>query len=896
MANDINNNGSLFNEEQLNEMSESQSNVLRSGPVTVLGMTFPNDEERRRFFRDELRKKLPELRKIEGFPIGEDDDIINLSDPPYYTASPNPWLNDFITQWEQEKTQLEAEGKRKTVFEVTEPYSSDVSEGKNNPVYMAHAYHTKVPHPAIMRYILHYTQPGDIVFDGFCGTGMTGVAANMCEDDALVSALGEKNAAVGKRHAICSDLSPYASTIAHFYNSSHDIKSLSDELHKIYNEVFEECRWMYTTKCGGEDALINFVVWSDVLVCPYCGATYNYWDVAKDDEHRCLADSFKCPDCGVTLTTKTSQKLFETQFDIDLKESTSVAKIVPVLIVCTGKSGKRYQIKPTQSDLDIIDRINNLVIPYYIPTQCLPDGYNIDQPKRSDNILKPYQFYTKRNLYTLSSFYDKVNKSRYSTALRYIFTSMIGRSTKMNRFSPRNFFYGGGGWCLTGLNGTLYVPLLPMEVSVLAQLSGKLNIINSLSQFLNHDANGVCVTSATHLTLKDNSIDYIFVDPPFGANIMYSDLNIIAESWLRVFTNNTSEAIVNEYQHKNLFDYQVLMNRSLREFYRVLKPGKWLTMEFSNTSAAVWNSIQNALQGVGFVVASVSALDKKQGSFKAVTTTTAVKQDLIISCFKPTAEMIERFETSGDIPENAWAFIEMLLSRLDTVVVRSGELQIMPERTPRILFDKLVSYYVAHGFAVPMSSQDFQQGLHERFIERDGMYFTPNQALEYEDQKKVIPVGAEISIYISSEREGIEWLRRQLIKPQTYSELTNNWMSMLQKPKKGDQIPELMDVLKENFIKEEDGKWVIPDRENQAHLTIMRNKRLRKQFDMFVEQAGRARKLTDTNLEALRYGFTECYKEKDFATIVKVAEKLPEALLMEDEVLLQFYDIAISRV
>lgn len=54
-------------------------------PVTCLGMTFESDEARRAYFREELRKKLPELRKIEGFPIGEDDDIINLSDPPYYT-------------------------------------------------------------------------------------------------------------------------------------------------------------------------------------------------------------------------------------------------------------------------------------------------------------------------------------------------------------------------------------------------------------------------------------------------------------------------------------------------------------------------------------------------------------------------------------------------------------------------------------------------------------------------------------------------------------------------------------------------------------------------------------------------------------------------------------------
>jgi hypothetical protein len=58
-------------------------------PVTVFGQTFTNEEERRIFFREELRKKLPDLKKIEGFPIGEDEDILNLSDPPYYTACPN---------------------------------------------------------------------------------------------------------------------------------------------------------------------------------------------------------------------------------------------------------------------------------------------------------------------------------------------------------------------------------------------------------------------------------------------------------------------------------------------------------------------------------------------------------------------------------------------------------------------------------------------------------------------------------------------------------------------------------------------------------------------------------------------------------------------------------------
>ena len=72
----------LFRDEEFEEVK------LTPEKVVCLGMEFESDEARRAYFREELRKKLPELRQIEGFPIGEDEDIINLSDPPYYTACP----------------------------------------------------------------------------------------------------------------------------------------------------------------------------------------------------------------------------------------------------------------------------------------------------------------------------------------------------------------------------------------------------------------------------------------------------------------------------------------------------------------------------------------------------------------------------------------------------------------------------------------------------------------------------------------------------------------------------------------------------------------------------------------------------------------------------------------
>src|SRR5690606_33775076 len=153
---------------------------------------------------------------------------------------------------------------------------------------------------------------------------------------------------------------------------------------------------------------------------------------------------------------------------------------------------------------------------------------------------------------------------------------------------------------------------------------------------------------------QKEKFDYIFLDPPFGSNLNYSELNFLWESWLKVWTNNKPEAVENSVQGKGLNEYRQIMTACFKEAYRVLKPGRWMTVEFSNTSAAVWNSIQTALMEAGFIVANVSALDKKQGSFKAVTTPTAVKQDLVISAYKPNDGFEERFLKVATTEDGVW--------------------------------------------------------------------------------------------------------------------------------------------------------------------------------------------------------------------------------------------------
>lgn len=347
----------LFDAEEMGRITPNDIWEEKDHLVTCLGIEFPNEDARCEYFREELRKKLPELRQIEGFPIGKDDDIIQMSDPPYYTACPNPWLNDFIGQWEEEKKQLEAEGKRKANFEVKEPYASDVSEGKSNAIYMAHSYHTKVPHPAIMRYILHYTQPGDIVFDGFAGTGMTGVAAGKCSD---VSELQQYSihGDTGIRHCILGDLSPIASFISYNFNNPVYNRYFLAKAKQIAEQVSEKYGYFYKTKHKNLGyGVISYVIWSDELTCENCGHEMSYWTESLDKDNN-IKDNIICPQCGSIINKSHNTIARETVVSIN-GDVAFVPKKRPVLI-CYKYNGKRYTKEPDAHDYQLIQEIESL--------------------------------------------------------------------------------------------------------------------------------------------------------------------------------------------------------------------------------------------------------------------------------------------------------------------------------------------------------------------------------------------------------------------------------------------------------------------------------------------------------------------------------------------------------
>ncbi len=906
-----------------------------AGPVECLGQTFPNDQARREHFLKLLAEKLkdPAFRQQEGFPQGTDEAILAMSDPPYYTACPNPWLADFVKNYGKPYDP--------SVPYRREPLAIDVSVGKTDPIYKAHSYHTKVPHLAIVPSILHYTEPGDLVLDGFAGSGMTGVAAAWCGSapDAYRRELelewkkqGRAAPKWGARRAILNDLSPAATFIAANYTIPFDVEAFARAGKQLLDELEAEIGWMYETlhTDGKTKGRIEYTVWSEVFTCPECAGEVNFLDEALDDGSKRVRETFPCPHCGAELNKDRLERVLENRIDPATGQPWQRVKFKPVLISYTiGKT--RYEKAPDADDLARLNEIEALPLPAAVPTSRFPieamyHGSRI-APKGFTHI---HHFFLPRAAQAMGRLWAKARAhpdARLRAFLLFMVEQAIWGLSVLNRYGPTHFSQVN-----RMLTGVYYVASQHAECSPWYNLSGKLDRLAKAFRTLKVGAGETAISTGTaaRLPLPDDSVDYIFTDPPFGENIYYADLNFLVESWHGVTTDAKPEAIIDRFKHKALPEYQHLMQRCFAEYHRVLKPGRWMTVVFSNSKASVWNAIQVALQQAGFVVAEVTALDKQQGSYRQVTSTTAVKQDLVISAYKPNGGLEQRFRERGASEASAWDFVETHLKYLPVAKLKGGAMEFIVERDPRRIYDRMVAWFVRHDAPVPLDSQDFQEGLRQRFVERDGMIFTSELAAEYDKKRAQVAQAPQMELFVSDEKSAIDWLADFLKKrPATYQEIHPEFTVQLGAGwKKHEAKPELSALLEDNFLKY-DGtgevpsqihaylssnfkelrglaktdprlvakardRWYVPDPNKAQDLEKKREKALLKEFETYLGFTGR--RLKEFRLEVLRAGFKAAWGKKDYQTIIQVAQKIPDEALQEDEKLLLWYDQALTRM
>jgi inorganic pyrophosphatase len=683
---------------------------------------------------------------------------------------------------------------------------------------------------------------------------------------------------------------------------------------------------MYETKhSDGRIGRINHILWSDVFTCPECASDVVFWEAAVDKNAGKINDEFPCQSCGALLTKRNMDRSWISKYDRAISQNIRQARQVPVGI-SYSVNGKRFEKTPDKLDIATLVKSDEADIPYWVPITEIPVGDKTGEPLRI-GLSHIHHFYTQSALHEMASLWAHFNKLefRISRACLLSHTAASPYASKLRRFRADK--KGGGP-----LAGTLYIASLITPPNPVLTVGRNVDFVaRGLSSI--HPKEGSAIVSAqsnSHYSyIEKDSLDYIFIDPPFGSNLNYSELNLLWEAWLNVITNNEQEAIENKTQGKGAIEYRQIMTACFREAYRVLKPGRWMTVEFSNTKASVWNSIQTALTEAGFIVANVSALDKKQGSYNAVSNTTSVKQDLVISAYKPNGGFEERFEYEAQTEEGVWDFIRTHLKYLPVTKKLGLDLVSIPERDPRILYDQVIAYYVRKGYSVPIDSQDFQLGLSQRFSERYGMYFLPEQVAEY-DRKKMIGGGRPLqqSLFISDETSAIEWLRSLLrVKPQSFQDINPQFMKEISGWKKNEKGLELSTLLEQNFlcydgkgpvpeqihsylstnwkdmrnldkddpalVAKAKNRWYVPDPNKAGDLEKLREKALLKEFEEYKQAK---KKLKVFRLEAVRAGFKKAWQERDYKMIITVAEKIPNKVLEEDPKLLMWYENAVTRM
>jgi len=723
--------GELFDDSLQKEL-EAQKNQ----PVECLGMTFPNDDARREYFLDKLREKLqePEFRKTPGFPKGDDEAILRMSDPPYYTACPNPFLGDFI------KTYGKPYDPKKKYHR--DPFAVDTSAGKTDALYRAHAYHTKVPHLAIVPSLLHYTEPGDVVLDGFAGTGMTGVASQFCASppsqykqslEQAWSTAGHSPPKWGRRSVLLNDLGPAASFIAAGYNLSFSNRKFFQAAKAILKQVADSHGWMYETlhSDGTTVGRIDYTVWSEVFTCPDCSEEVHFFEEAVDPETKEIADTISCPSCGAENNKESMDLRFESVIDPMTGDTRQRPLRRPALIQYrVGKT--KYEKKPDTRDLDVLSRVQALSVPASLPLIALPECQMTRVGRMATTRTQAvHHLFLDRAAVSMSALWDLAAEEK-DPALRrqllWFVEQAVWGISLLNRYKPIQHGRPGGSQVNNYMTGFFYVASTVAESSPHYILEGKLKRLAKVFEQYRPESStcGIQTGTCDDLPIPDSCVDYVFTDPPFGENIYYADLNFVVESWHGVYSRHSAEAIVDRSRDKSQADYQDLMRKCFSEYNRVLKPGRWITIVFSSSKNAIWHAIQEALGAAGLVVADVRTLDKKQGSFKQVTST-AVKQDLVISAYKPTDALLKRFELGYSTPDAAWSFIREHLTNVPVCVKQGGSLQVLAERTPQMLLDRMIAFHVQRGMGVPLDAGEFLAGLAERFAERDGMYFLTEQ-------------------------------------------------------------------------------------------------------------------------------------------------------------------------
>lgn len=490
-----------------------------------------------------------------------------------------------------------------------------ITAPRTDAVYNCHGYLTKVPIAAIEPFIDTFSRPGETVADFFAGSGMTGLAAMR---------RGRK----GK----LSDISVLGRHIARGYLAEVDHDRFEQAAAKVIADARGVIGDLYQVRRTTDRAVVEMVrtVWSFTYACPACGCDMVYFNHLSATG----APPKTCPECDVSFVRRNWPRRAD----------------VPVQVVVRNRDGRLVDQDISDFDFRMIQNAADNPRRHEIPSLTI--GEDREMFSRSGlgkaGMVRTADFFSPRNaiaLYELWRAIDTIEDHAVRQKLRFAFTAILPRASRRYQWSAQR--------PLNAQNQTYYIAPVYYEWNVFELFGRKVEAAMRSDEELfghvpllrsrNADEIDYAIASADRLLhVPDASVDYVFTDPPFGSNIFYSDMNLFHEAWLGQVTDWASEAVVHTTgRRKNgaAERYEELLRRAFAEAFRILKPGRFMSVVFGNSNGRIWGLVQRAVRDAGFKAAPVhvAILDKGQRSVKGLNSgsESVATVDLVLTMQKP---------------------------------------------------------------------------------------------------------------------------------------------------------------------------------------------------------------------------------------------------------------------
>lgn len=681
-------------------------------------------------------------------------------DENYFWQGPNPNLERFV---DDNSNGSDVDYKVTAIDKVIEG-------NKNDSLYMLHTYWSKKPFNAIRKYIENFTKENDIVLDCFLGCGST----------ALVAMLSG-------RTAIGIDISPSAMKIASGYCNDHPF----DELHSIRNDLlskmWKRIEWVYKL----ENEYIRSIIISEKFRCIKC---YNEVSLAElgMDEH-----TNECPICNERINTRTLEyiKNSASPFFVEIQNKPLSARSNNSFIV--GDSSKYNELLTIL--YNEINKYNehNLPDDKPIPQKLIDLGGRL----QSTGTLRVSQLYSKRQRIILSEIKSVIENTNCSTkarrSLEFIYSSILLNSSQMYRVRK-----GGGG----GVAGAYYLPPVRKEIDIFRYFTEKYDdLLKCQPNYIRSYNNKLILSrqSAADMTLiRQNSIDYIFTDPPYADTMPYAALNAVYDYWFEHDDSYTNyEAIGDKWDD--------IIRMFFKEAFRVLKPGRWLSLCYHDTSEGTWGKVQDFAAEAGFIT-DVSdhavGIDSSQKAYQQSVADKVTKRDLIINFRKP---MLNEIVSEIIITENDDH--STFGDKVRTVI--SDFLEIYPGITKDRVYDEVVSHMIRAGRMESHNFDELLQQVAESASGEDGLrWYLKESSLDVVDTAESVKEDAAAE-RISAFMERY-LVKNPIVEGVHYSDVFEHYVfTVKDKPRRP-----LAEWLLDYFFKTNNGTYRLPISEEERCL------------------------------------------------------------------------------